>query len=83
MFKYGVFLVCIFLIWTEYEDLLNLGIQSKYGKIRARKNSIIVHFSRSGSKLNGHVDVQYLDIASKHNQELGGVNLNYMLIALY
>ena len=35
-------------IWTEYGDLRSiLRIQSKYGKIPTRKNSVFVHFSRS------------------------------------
>ena len=35
-------------VWTEYRDLhVNLRIQSKYRKIRTRKNSVFGHFSRS------------------------------------
>ena len=34
-------------IWTEYGDLLvNLRIQSEYGKIRTRETSVFEHFSR-------------------------------------
>ena len=36
-------------IWTEYGEILRISrIQSKFGKIQTRKNSVFEHFSRSG-----------------------------------
>ena len=44
-------LVCIFLYLVRIQENMDqkfLGVQSECGKIRARKNSVFGHFSRSG-----------------------------------
>ena len=49
LYKYGVFSGPYFTVfWLNTEIYrLNLRIQSKYGKIQTRKNSVFGHFSRS------------------------------------
>ena len=51
--KYGVFLVHIFLYldWTR-RFTVNLSVQSKYRKIRTRKNSVFGYFSWSECSKN-------------------------------
>ena len=51
MSKYEVFSGPHFLVFGLYTEiyLLNLRIQSEYGKIETRKNSIFRHFSRSNN----------------------------------
>ena len=47
--KYGVFSGPYFPVFGLNAEIygVNLPIQSKYGKIRTRKNSVFGHFSRS------------------------------------
>ena len=57
------FLVCIFLYsdWILNIYSINLRIQSKYRKIRARKNSVFGHFSRSAHSMNVESCIPFSD----------------------
>ena len=60
MYKYGVFSDPQFLVFGLNTEIygVNLYIQSEYRKIRIRKSSVFVHFSRSASETRIPVDTQ-------------------------